>query len=45
MHIKDSKKLNFLNDLAMVASDTMPVPEESASFHEAFSHPNATSCE
>ena len=42
---KVAKNLNFLIDLAMVTIDTMPVPEEPASFHEAWNHPNATSQE
>ena len=38
-----SKNLNFLIDLAMVTTDTMPVPEEPVSFNEAWNHSNATS--
>ena len=42
---KVSKKLNFLIDLAMVTTETMPVHEEPVSFNEAWNHPNATSQE
>ena len=40
---KVAKKLNFFIDLAMVTTDTMPVPEEPTSLNEAWNHPNATS--
>ena len=43
--VKVSENSNFLIDLAMVTTKTMPVPEEPASFNEAWNHPKATSCE
>ena len=42
-HGKISKNLNFLIDLAMITTEYVPVPEEPASFNEAWNHPNATS--
>ena len=44
-HVKVSKNLNFLIDLAMVTTDSVAVPEEPASFNKAWNHPNATSRE
>ena len=44
MQIKVSENLNLLINLAMVTSITMPVPEEPASFNEAWNHPIATFC-
>ena len=43
MEEKVIKNLTFFINLVMVTSDTMPVPKEPASFHEAQNHPNATS--
>ena len=43
--VKVSKNLNFLINLAMVTTDTMPVPEEPVSFIEAWNHPNTVSQE
>ena len=37
------ENLNFLVDLAMMTTDTMPAPEEPATFNEAWNHPNANS--
>ena len=45
MQDKVAKNLNFLINLAMVTTNTMPVPKEPASFHEAGNYPNATSRE
>ena len=45
MQVKVSKNLNFLIVLAMVTTETMPVPEEPVSFNEAWNHSNATSSE
>ena len=43
--VKVSENLNFLIDLAMVTTKTMPVPEEWTSFNEAWNHPITTSWE
>ena len=40
---KVAKNLHFLIHLAMVTTDTMPVPEIPISFNEAWNHPNANS--
>ena len=37
------KNLNFLINLAMVTSDTKPLPEEPKTFTEAWNHTNAYS--
>ena len=37
------KKLNFLINLAMVTTDTKPVPEEPNTFTKAWNHPSANS--
>ena len=37
------KNLNFLIDLAMMTTDTKPVPEEPKTFTKAWNHPNASS--
>ena len=39
-----TKNLNILINLAMVTSDTKPVPEEPMTFNEAWDHPNTNSC-
>ena len=44
-HGKISKDLNFLIDLAMITTESVPVPEDPASFNEAWHHPNTTSQE
>ena len=41
---KAIENLNFLINLAMAATDTIPVTEESMTFDEAWNHPNANSC-
>ena len=43
--VKVAQNLNFLIDLAIATNNTMPVPEETASFNKAWNHPNATSQE
>ena len=45
VQVKVSKNFNFLINLAMVITNTMPVPEEPTIFIEAWNHPNATSQE
>ena len=42
---KAIENLKFLVDLAVVTTDTMPAPEEPATFNEAWNHPNANSQE
>ena len=37
----DIKNLNVLINLAMVTSDTKPVPKEPKTFNNAWDHPNA----
>ena len=37
------ENLNFLIDLAMVTTDTKPLPEEPKTFTKAWNYPNATS--
>ena len=39
--VKVTKNLNFLIDLAMVAAETILVPEEPASFNKTWNHPDA----
>ena len=38
------ENLHFLIDLAMVTTDTKPLPKEPKTFTEAWNHPNANSC-
>ena len=38
------KNLNFLFNLAMVTTDTKPVPKEPKIFTKAWNHPNPNSC-
>ena len=38
------ENLNFLINLAMVTTDTKPVPEEPKTFTKAWNHPNVNSC-
>ena len=41
---KAIENLNFLINLAMVITDTMPASEEPMTFAKAWNHPNANSC-
>ena len=41
-NIKSTKNLNFLIDLAIITTESSPVPDEPASFNEALNHPDVT---
>ena len=41
-NVKTTKNLNFLIDLAMITTKSVPVPEEPTSFNEAWNHPDIT---
>ena len=44
-HVKVSENLNFFIDLAMITTESIPVPAEPASFNEAWNHLDVTSRE
>ena len=41
-HVKTTQNLNFLINLAMVTTESVSIPEEPASFNEAWNHPDVT---
>ena len=41
-NVKTTENLNFLIDLAMITTKSLPVPEEPTSFNEAWNHPDIT---
>ena len=41
-HVKTTKNLNFLVDLAMITTESVSVPGEPTSFNEAWNHPDIT---